>query len=74
MTYISPHGKAAGLSERLLKFSEVLAKNKSYPWLGTGIIDDLRAAAAVIDGRPVPPTMLEEMEAEQPTLNLEYDL
>ena len=87
--YISPHGKAAGLSERLLKFADTLSKNKSYPWIGTGIIDDLRAAAAVIDGRTVPPTMLEEMEAEQShtdkiaarmrakfveTTKLEYDL
>ena len=67
-------GKAAGLSERLLRFADTLSKNKSYPWLGTGIIDDLRAAAAVIDGRAVPPTMLEEMEAGQPSLKLEYDL
>ena len=74
MTYISPHGKAAGLSERLLKFSDALSKHRSYPWLGTGIIDDLRAAAAVIDGRAIPPTMLEELEAEQQTLKLEYDL
>jgi hypothetical protein len=72
--YISPHGKAAGLSDRLSKFAEMLASDKRYPWLGLGIIDDLRAAAAVIDGRAVPPTMLEEMEAEEKSKKLEYDL
>lgn len=70
MSYISPHGKAAGLSDRLLKFAENLATDKSIRWFGTGIIDDLRAAAAAIDGRPLPLTMDEQMEAEK----LEYDL
>jgi hypothetical protein len=64
MAYISPYGKADGLSERLLKFADTFASDKRYPWAGLGIIDDLRAAAAVIDGRAVPPTLLEEMEAE----------
>ncbi len=71
MTYISPHGKAAGLSDRLCKFADTLANDKRYPWAGLGLIDDLRAAAAVIDGRAIPPTMLEELEAEE---QMEWDL
>lgn len=68
--YVSPHGKAAGLSDRLLGFAEALSTNRTYPWVGTGLIDDLRAAAALVDKRPVPPTMAEQMETE----NQEYDL
>ena len=68
--YISPHGKAAGLSERLLKFADTLSKNKSYPWLGLGLIDDLRAAAAIVEGKEPPPTLDEIDAAEQ----LEWDL
>lgn len=70
MTYISPHGKAAGLSKRLLKFAETLASDKRYPWLGLGLIDDLRAAAAIVEGKEPPPTLDEIETAEQ----LEWDL
>lgn len=53
--YISPHGKAEGLPERLEKWADDLGKDTRYPWRGLGIIEDLKAAAAVITGRPVEP-------------------
>ena len=68
--YISPHGKAAGLSERLLKFADTFASDKCYTWLGLGLIDDLRAAAAIVEGKDPPPT-LDEIEAAK---QLEWDL
>jgi hypothetical protein len=67
--YENPHGKAAGLSGRLHRFADALCTDRKYPWMGTGIVDDLRAAAATIDGQPLPKT-LDEVEAAA----LEYDL
>ena len=52
--YVSPFGKAEGLSQRLDKWATDLSLDRAYPWVGLGLIADLRAAAAVIDGRPVP--------------------
>lgn len=64
--YISPHGKAEGLGERLQKFSDQLATDRNIPFAGLGIIEDLRAAAALLEGRPLPKTSSAE--------ELEYDL
>ena len=63
--YISPFGKAEGLPERLERFASELSKDRRFPWMGTGLIDDLHAAAALIAGRPLPMTMDEEIEAEE---------
>jgi hypothetical protein len=49
MTYQSPHGKIAGLRERLDTWIETLATDKTYPWSGTGIIDDLEVAAQQVE-------------------------
>lgn len=68
--YVSQYGKAAGLAERLEKFAEVLSQDCKYPWQGTGLIDDLRCAAALISGQPIPPTMDEELTGAQ----MEWDL
>lgn len=66
--YISPFGKEDGLSQRLDKWVTDLSRNHSYPWVGLGLIADLRAAAAVIDGRPIPIDPYEEQPEP------EYDL
>jgi hypothetical protein len=65
--YTSPYGKAEGLSTRLDKWASDLGKH-SFPWLGLGLIHDLRAAAALLDGRPVPIDPYEEQPEP------EYDL
>ena len=62
--YTSPFGKENGLSARLEKWAEDLSKNRQYPWVGLGLIADLKAAAAVIDGRPVPVDPYEETSQE----------
>lgn len=54
MTYDRKFGQKDGLADRLDAHAERLAKDKSTPWLGLGLYDDLRAAAAVLDGRPLP--------------------
>lgn len=75
--YVSPYGKTEGLSKRLDKWAADLSKNISYPWVGLGLIADLKAAAAVIDGRPVPEDPFEEKEVPEVALTVpitEYDL
>lgn len=75
--YVSPFGKVDGLSARLDKWAADLSKSGSYPWVGLGLIADLKAAAAVIDGRPVPEDPFEEKEVPEVALTVpitEYDL
>lgn len=71
--YDSPFGKEEGLSARLEKWANDLGKNRSYPWVGLGLIEDLRAAAAVLDGRPIPIDPYKGMPDDEP-ITQEYDL
>lgn len=41
-------GKPEGLARRLAMWANSLGKNKSYPWLGLGIVDDLKCAAKML--------------------------
>lgn len=66
MTYDRRYGQREGLPERLGAAAENLARNKSLPWLGLGLYEDLLAAAAALKGQPVP--------AARPTKTQEYDL
>lgn len=68
--YVSPYGKPEGLPERLDRWAADLGNTHKYPWLGLGLIADLKAAAAVIDGRPIPA----EDEEPAPTKSMEFDL
>lgn len=43
MTYQSPYGKAEGLSERIGEWIERLSTDPALPWVGLGLIDDLKA-------------------------------
>jgi len=72
--YVSPFGKEEGLSARLDKWASDLGKNTSYPWVGLGLIADLKAAAAVIDGRPVPVDPINQEKPEEPAPPMEFDL
>lgn len=49
--YVSPYGKVAGLTRRLAEFAQRLRTDRSYPWLGTGIIADLEAIVAILNLR-----------------------
>lgn len=51
--YESPYGKSKDLPVRLDKWADDLSNDVRYPWTGLGLIADLRAAAATLEGRPV---------------------
>ena len=38
-------GKTEGLGERLAYWANQLGRDRQYPWVGTGLIDDLKCAA-----------------------------
>jgi hypothetical protein len=42
------HGREEGLGERLKMWRRHLATDKRYPWLGSGICDDLVTAARLL--------------------------
>jgi hypothetical protein len=42
------HGREEGLAERLKMWRRHLATDKRYPWLGSGICDDLVTAARLL--------------------------
>lgn len=50
---IPNYGSRDGLAERLDTWAERLSRDKRFPWEGTGLLKDLQAAAAVIQGKPV---------------------
>ncbi len=49
--YVSPFGKPTGLKRRLLEHVERMGRDRNLPWLGTGIIEDLKLAAAILNKR-----------------------
>jgi len=71
MTYDRKFGQRDGLAARLDEHAERLARDKSTPWLGLGLYDDLRAAAAALAGKPLPRPI--DGKPEQPK-TLEFDL
>lgn len=72
MPYDRDYGKPEGVADRLDEHAERLAKDKSTPWLGMGLYDDLRAAASVIRGKPQTFDYGRERQIEKP--KLEFDL
>lgn len=49
--YVSPYGKPRGLAARLLKMAGRMSTDRTLPWAGTGIIEDLKMAAQVLNKR-----------------------
>lgn len=49
--YVSPYGKPQGLAARLLEWAERMATDRSLPWAGLGIIEDLKLSAKVLNSR-----------------------
>lgn len=56
------YGSREGLPDRLHEWVERLGKDKTLPWIGLGLIADLKTAVAVLNGAPETPK------------NVEYDL
>jgi hypothetical protein len=79
MTYERMHGREEGIAERLKMWRRQLGTNKGYPWLGTGICDDLVTAARMLGAdvsefdtiEPMP--TLPEIVPAEPVV-MEFDL
>jgi hypothetical protein len=75
MTYERLYGKAEGLADRLDAWAQRVSMDKTLPWIGLGIIADIRAAAATIRGEPLPDPDLEKYtDVAIQSDSLEYDL
>lgn len=73
------YGAREGLADRLIDWTERLARDKSFPWTGTGLLADLKAAAEMISGKPAKSEPQEEGKTweeweTQFTKTQEYDL
>lgn len=49
--YISPYGRPRGLAKRLAAMAERMGTDRALPWLGTGIIEDLKLTASILNRR-----------------------
>jgi hypothetical protein len=81
MPYERMHGREEGIAERLKMWRKHLATDRRYPWLGTGICDDLVTAARLLgadvsefETDPNQPTLPEVVPAEPVQQALVYDL
>lgn len=45
MAYESPYGAPEGIGKRLAYWANQLSRSKEYPWVGLGLINDLKCAA-----------------------------
>lgn len=45
-------GKREGLEKRLAMWANQLSRDKQYPWVGLGLIDDLKCASRELGGDP----------------------
>lgn len=70
-------GKREGLEKRLAMWVNRFCYDKSYPWVGTGLIDDLKCACRELGGDPDKkyPDMRKNPPPEpEPAKSVEYDL
>ena len=51
MAYVSPYGRAPGLIGRLTLAVERMRCDRSFPWVGTGLIDDMEAILQLLNRR-----------------------
>jgi hypothetical protein len=74
MTYQRMHGQEQGIAERLKMWRRHLGGDKSYPWLGTGICDDLVTAARLLGADVSEFTTLIEQSVPVAPQPMEFDL
>lgn len=71
-------GKREGLEKRLAMWANQLGRDKSYPWVGLGLIDDLKCASRELGGEPdkqYPDMRKPAPQPEpEPAKAVEYDL
>jgi len=59
-------GVPDGIEKRLEYWARQLSLDKRYPWVGSGLLEDLVCAAKLLGG--------DVSEFERPANNLEFDL
>lgn len=52
-SYVRPFGREEGMADRLLEHVRILGTDKTKPWVGMGLIDDLLKASEMLGGPPV---------------------
>lgn len=79
-----PFGKPENIEKRLAMWVNGLCTDKSLPWVGLGLIDDLKCACRMLGGDPdkIYPDMRRSMRSlaaapdpePEPAASTEYDL
>lgn len=69
-------GKPENIEKRLAMWVWQFSMDKSYPWVGLGLIDDLKCACRMLGGDPDKryPDMRKPAPAPEPVKTVEYDL
>ena len=69
-------GKPENIEKRLAMWANQLSHDKQYPWVGTGLIDDLKIACQMLGGDPDKryADMRKPKEIPVPQKVMEYDL
>lgn len=49
--YVSPYGLPSGLSGRLLAWVDRMGKDRSLPWVGLGVLEDMVLASRILNSR-----------------------
>lgn len=52
MTSLFGFGDEKNIEKRLATWASQLSKDRKYPWVGTGLIDDLKCAAKLLGADP----------------------
>jgi hypothetical protein len=48
-SYVSPHGHLSGLRERLARTLDRLGRDRSLPWVGLGLVNDLEVTLQLLN-------------------------
>lgn len=69
-------GKPEGIEKRLAMWATQFSMDKKYPWVGLGVIDDLKCACRMLGGDPdkTYPDMRKPAPKAAPQPATEYDL
>lgn len=69
-------GKPEGIEKRLAMWAAQLSTDKSLPWIGLGLVDDLKCACRMLGGDPDKqyPDWRKAVPASEPAKVTEYDL
>lgn len=70
-------GQPEGIEKRLAMWANRFSMDKTYPWVGLGVIDDLECASRMLGGEPGKkyPDMRKNPPPEpKPAAPVEYDL